>query len=238
MPGLPGLIATRGMYEVMTAGARYPWVALPVARWRGHGVPLSEDTDIVIEGFPRSGNTFAVAAFAVAQRGPVRIAHHVHAPGHVIEAVRQRLPVLVLIRRPEDAVREFVRIRPALTAAQAARGYVRFYRPLVPHRHRFVVGSFEEVTTDFGAVIRRINERFGSSFAEFEHTADNEAKVRQAADRHWQERTGPGLPRLGRASPIVDATEGDERTPRTRLGRPGARPRLGKAIGLYRLLAG
>jgi hypothetical protein len=227
MPGLPGLMARRGLYEVMTAGARYPWVALPVARWRGHGVPLSADTDIVIEGFPRSGNTFAVAAFAVAQPRPVRIAHHVHAPGHVIEAVRRGIPALVLIRRPEDVVREFVRIRPALTVAQAVRGYVRFYRPLVPHRDRFVVGSFDEVTGRFGSVIRRVNERFGSSFAEFEHTEDNLAKVQPAMDDYWRARTGPGLPLVGRTSAEGSVATADE----GRVSSP-------EASELYRLLAG
>jgi hypothetical protein len=227
MPGFPGLIARRGLYEVMTAGARYPWVALPVARWRGHGVPLSHDTDILIEGFPRSGNTFAVAAFVVAQPKPVRVAHHVHAPGHVIEAVRRGLPVLVLIRRPEDAVREFLGIRPTLTAAQALRGYVRFYRPLVPYRDRFVVGPFEEVTADFGSVIRRINERFGCSFAEFEHTADNATKVQGASEEFWRERTGPGLPLVGRASADGSVAGGNE----VRASSP-------EAADLYRLLTG
>ncbi|RMG27959.1 MAG: hypothetical protein D6732_19595, partial [Methanobacteriota archaeon] len=35
-------------------------------------------TEIVIEGYPRSANTFAVVAFRLAQNRPVKIAHHLH----------------------------------------------------------------------------------------------------------------------------------------------------------------
>src|SRR5207253_1895092 len=102
-----------------------------------------------------------VAAFRMAQPLAVRIAHHLHAPGHVIAGIRRRLPVLVLVREPEEAVLEYVIRRPSLTLSQAIRGYIRFYEPLLAHRDRFVTGTFEEVTTDLAAVIRRINRRFG-----------------------------------------------------------------------------
>src|SRR5207237_225251 len=74
------------------------------------------------------------------------------------------------IREPEDAVTEFARTKPALTVAQAARGYVRFYRPLLRYRDRFVVGAFDDVTTDLGSVVRRTPERFGTSVAWWEPT--------------------------------------------------------------------
>ena len=200
MPGVAGRVARRAAYEVMTTAAMYPWPSVPIARWMGHGVPISPRTDIVIEGFPCSANSFTVAAFATSQPGPIRVAHHLHAPGHVIAAVRRSVPALVLIRRPRDAVLEFVRTKPSLTVAQAARGYLRFYRPLLPFRDRFLVGTFDEVTTDLGSVVRRLNDRFGTSFAEFEPTDENVAKARAAGDRYWQSRAGPGLPLLGRGA--------------------------------------
>jgi hypothetical protein len=234
--GMPRRIATRGLYEAMTLTARFPWIALPVARWRGHGVPLSADTDIVIEGFPRSGNAFAVGAFAMAQDRAVRVAHHVHAPGHVIAAARRGVPCLILVREPDDAAVDVVRIKPALTPGQAVRGYVRFYRPLLPHRDRVVVATFEEATSDLGAVIRRINERFGTSFGEFEHTEENMAKVEAATETLWEDRTGPGLPLVGRGRPA--AAEVDEESVRARLREPQLQGLRRKAFSLYRRLAG
>jgi hypothetical protein len=172
----------QALYELKTIGARYPRLVVPAARWRGRGVPLDPDTDIVIEGFPRSANTFTVAAFSMSQSRPVRVAHHLHAPGHVIAAVRRGLPALVLVRHPEDAVLEYLIRRPRLGMRQAVRGYVRFYQPLLPYTNRFVVGSFERVTTDLGAVIRQVNRRFGTSFEEFDHSEDNVKRVFEAIE--------------------------------------------------------
>src|SRR5207237_2728107 len=124
-------------------------------------------------GYPRSANGFAVAAFCVAQRGPVHVAHHTHAPSQVIAAVRRELPVLVLARRPQEAVVEWVAVKPMLSVGQGLRAYIRFYEPLLPYRGRFVVGSFDRVNADFGSVIRSLNARFGTSFREFEHADDN-----------------------------------------------------------------
>src|SRR5919204_5168588 len=187
-PGRAGQVSTsvgrlqQALYQLKTIGALYPRLVVPAARLRGRGVPIGTDTDIVIEGFPRSANTFTVAAFTMSQRRPVRVAHHLHAPGHVIAAVRRGLPALVLVRQPEDAVLEYLIRRPQLTGAQAVRGYVRFYRPLVSHLDHFVVGSFEKVTTDLGAVIRRLNDRFGTDFVPFEHTDANVRRVFEAID--------------------------------------------------------
>ncbi len=184
-------------YEVKTLVAQHPVLALPVARRRGHGVLVNADTDILIEGYPRSANSFSVAAFELAQGRPVRIAHHVHAPAHVIAAARAGIPAIVLIRDPGDSVPEFVIAKPHVTIAQALRGYVRFYEPLMRHWDRFVVGRFQDVTTDFGAVIRRVNCRFGTDFREFQHTEENVRICFAAMERYWEGRIGRG-PQLER----------------------------------------
>lgn len=165
----------RVLYEAKSIVAMYPSIAVPLARRRGagHGRVFDRDTDVVIEGFPRSGNTFAIAAFRHAQDHEVRIANRVHAPGHVIAALDAHLPVLVLIREPEESVLGWVVYKGDISIGQALRAYRRFYAPLLPHRHRFVVASFDQVITDFGAVIRRVNGRFGTNFGEFEHTEEN-----------------------------------------------------------------
>ena len=180
------------VYELQTVVAQYSALALPLARLRGHGVPYGPGTEIVIEGFPRSANSFAVAAFARAQGRKPQIAHHVHAPAQIIAAARASVPAIVLIRDPEDAVLEYVIKKPAITIAQALRGYTRFYAPLMRHRSAFVTGVFDEVTSDFGNVIGRLNERFGTTFREFEHTDDNARATLNEIDQYWRGLLGPG----------------------------------------------
>jgi hypothetical protein len=162
------------------------WPAI-ARRFRTGEFP-TEATELCIEAFPRSGNTFTVLAFLQAQPRLVSVAHHVHAPGAVLAAVRLGSPTLVLLRPPEGSVLSYVTRWPELTLAHALRGYVRFYERLLPHRAGFVVARFEEVTRDPGMAIRRVNERFGTSFAVFEPTEANLRAVREEMDR-WDRNT-------------------------------------------------
>jgi hypothetical protein len=194
-------------WELRTLAGRYP--SLSRALIRQSGEFPTEETDIVIEGFPRTGNTFAVIAFEMAQPEQVSIAHHVHAPASVIHAVRESIPALVLIRAPGDTIPSFVLRYPHLTIGQALRSYVRFYEPLLPLRDRFVLGPFDEVISDFGAVIRRVNRVFGTEFAEFEHSEGNVHKVQEVVDE-WDRSTfdtGELLER-GRARPVEAGRDG------------------------------
>jgi hypothetical protein len=160
-------------YEIGSVVRKYPGPYLALARRRHIGEPVTDETKLVIEGFPRSGNTFAVAAFGFAQPASVRVARHEHAPAQVIEAARRGIPALVVIRDPEDAVLSFVIQHPHIPLRQALRAFVRFYEPLVPYRTSFVLATFEQVTTDYGDVMRRVNRRFGTDFGVFEHTEEN-----------------------------------------------------------------
>src|SRR5437773_4880663 len=110
--------AARMLYEAKTIVAAHRLFALPLARARGRNHPIGPDTEIVIEGFPRSATSFAVAAFQMAQDHTVDIAHHTHSPSQVIEAVRRGIPTLLLVREPEDAILSHVVRRPELTVAQ------------------------------------------------------------------------------------------------------------------------
>lgn len=138
---------------------------------------VGKQTDIVIEGFPRSANSFALAAFRLSRKEikkPVKVAHHLHAPAQIIMAARYGIPCVVLIRKPLDAVLSLMVYRPSLSAYRALRSYLYFYKKILPYREAFVVGSFEEITSDFNIVIERINRRFGTEYSQFEHSESNE----------------------------------------------------------------
>lgn len=172
----------------------HPALYLPFARRRYPGPSpnvIDGGTELVIDGYMRSANTFAVYAFQMAQRRPVRLAHHLHAPAQVIEAVRRRVPVLVVVREPEGAILSQVQWEPDVSLTAALRTYARFYRCLQPYAARVTVGEFDEVTNDFGAVIERLNARFGTSFDRFESTPENRQRCmdlmreRASADPEW-----------------------------------------------------
>jgi hypothetical protein len=175
----------------VAAIGRHPSVYLPFARRRyGRDLAFGPDTEIVIEGFPRSANSFAVNAFRLAQARPVRIALHLHAPAQVLAAGHDRVPAIVLVREPREAIVSYLLWQPGIGVRLATRSYLSFYRTLEPYESSFVVASFGQVTTAFGAVIRRVNHRFGTSFREFEHTDANVRTCFAEIERHSRERRG------------------------------------------------
>jgi hypothetical protein len=153
---------------------------------------LTEQTEIVIEGFPRSGNTFAVAAFRLAQCRPVKIAHHSHKIAQVTEAIKADIPTLVVIRHPSDAVVSLVIRYPFLTITQVLKNYIRYHRGIDPYRQHFVLSQFTNVINDFGVEIGRVNEKFGTEFSLFEHTEENVRESFRLIEKMHRESTGKG----------------------------------------------
>ncbi|WP_372368427.1 hypothetical protein [Candidatus Uabimicrobium sp. HlEnr_7] len=140
-------------------------------------------TEIVIDGYPRSANSFALAAFKSAQKKNYSIATHVHTSSQIVMACRYKVPTLVLIRKPSDAVVSHKSLSLEINDGDKSlrkiplslylKAYIQFYSLIYPYRDRFVLGKFEQVTTDFSSVIREINSRFSTSFTVFEHISDN-----------------------------------------------------------------
>jgi hypothetical protein len=90
-------------------------------------------------------------------------------------AARKGTPALLLLRQPRDAIlSEILYDNVALPDALVA--YSRFYTSLLPYADSLAVGEFAQVTGDFGAVIRQLNDRFDTSFGVFRHC---EATVRE-----------------------------------------------------------
>ena len=151
----------------------YPTLYLPLARWKNEHSVLEARTQLVVDGFTRSAGTFAAIAFQVAQNDHVRLAHHMHAAAPLVAAARRGVPTLITVRGPEPTILSALMREPDVTPGQWLKTYVAFYERILPFRSCFVIGTFEEVTSDFGAVTRRVNERFATRFREFDHTEEN-----------------------------------------------------------------
>jgi len=178
----------RARHRLRTHVTEHPALYLPIARAKRalrldvrdlQRQVINSRTELVIEGYTRCGTTFAVYALQLSQERPVWLAHHWHAPAQLIEAAHRKIPALLVIRRPEDAILSQLVREPNVTIHDALVAYSRFYECLLPYRHSFVVGEFEQVTHEFGPVIRKLNARFGTSFAEFVHT---DANVRECLE--------------------------------------------------------
>lgn len=190
-------------YDALRAGVRdilecHPDTYLAVQRWRHRGQPFSKNlvdagTDIVIDGFPRSANSFCSRAFLSAQTRPVRLGHHTHSHAQIIKAVQLKIPTVLLIRHPDDCIVSLDALRmqypraseqPEPQVRQHLKRYIRFHQSIMPCLESCVVARFEEVTRDFGSVIHRVNHKFGTRFGVFEHTPQGQTRIFGGRDSH------------------------------------------------------
>lgn len=167
-----------------------PWIFLPLCRFRPSlhrsedpACSVSRRTEIVIEGFPRSGNTFAVVAFRQAQRRKIEIAHHLHAAAQIKRAAKLKVPAIVLIREPSDAILSVVAKDQEVSVAWALRSYIRFYSAVLPYLEKAVVAPFPCVTSDLAGIIRHVNAEYGTTFNEFAPSQDKLHLVHQTVER-------------------------------------------------------
>jgi len=158
---------------------------------------IRQETELVIEGFPRSANSTTVYDFLNRQSRPVRVAHHKHHAAQLQRAVAWRVPAVVLIRRPSDAVLSLLALAEegrrrgdravrerALTFADAAFAWVAFYRAVLPQLDALVIAPFDQVTQDVAPTIGRINDRFATAF-------ETEPSAAKAPQLGWHARPNP-----------------------------------------------
>jgi hypothetical protein len=179
-------------YELLNVIGLFPIFYYPY-RWAKSGqrpAILKKQVEFVIEGYPRSGNTFAREAFGYAQKRSVIVASHSHSPAQVKFAVKKRLPLLILIRNPTDAVISTVIRNPDKSIKQSLRHYSNFYSTILPLRQSFLIGTFEELCSDFGALVERVNLRFQVEFQPFIHSQKNVANTFILMEKELQETTG------------------------------------------------
>jgi len=141
------------------------------------------ERDIVIAGYPASGNTFARVSMLRTNPG-IDVASHVHSWTQVALAVRLRLPVLVLLRAPVDAVSSMLARFPHHDARTELKSYARLYRRSLQYADNVVVADFEDVTKRFGDVVTRLNSRFGTSFVPLSDDPRTLSDVLDAVDEH------------------------------------------------------
>lgn len=124
---------------------------------------VTRQTEVAIEGYPRSGNSFATAMLRNCQDRNLSIASHLHVSAQLFRAKRLRKPLIMLIRHPLSAVSSFV-IRDSINPKLALKYYINFYRSAIRVIEYPVVVDFKELTEDFPIIIKNLNKRFSTEF--------------------------------------------------------------------------
>ncbi|ORE95896.1 hypothetical protein ATO13_03520 [Stappia sp. 22II-S9-Z10] len=116
------------------------------------------ETELLVEGYPRSSNTFTIDMLNVLSEGAGghrRTAHHTHMRDHVELGLALGVPTVILVRRPADAILSY-QIYSGRPVADCVAEYVAFYDGLAA-RDGYMVATFDEIVGDFNAFLTRLN---------------------------------------------------------------------------------
>jgi len=166
-------------YELANYISQYPNLYTVISKMlSGRDCYTTEKTDIVIDGFPRSANTYATYAFDVAQSKKIIIANHIHKKSQFLLAKKYGVPAILLIRKPLDCISSLLIRQPKYDPTTLFKSYYQFYDSL-KGMDSYVVGSFDDVLNHYDEVIKKVNQKFKKQFNLYYKTPENEEKVKQ-----------------------------------------------------------
>ncbi len=139
------------LYELLPFVKREPWLK------------VSPTDSICIEGFPRSANSFFVAAFCL-NNPAAKCAHHMHVPMQIVKAAEYGVPCIALIRNPVDAIASVLVVDRSLSMRLAVQSYINFYERIWPVRRAITIADFKQATQHPHKVVEAVNRRYGTSF--------------------------------------------------------------------------
>jgi hypothetical protein len=155
-------------------------ILLPLLLWltpQGRRKGITPSTNLVIEGFPRSGNTFAVRALEHVYGDRLRIASHAHHPSQIDQAITLGLPCVLVIRPPLDVLASYLIAGPHGLPKQVLREYVEYHSDVEAFAQNLLVVTFDDVTRHLPRVAARISARWGFDLEPFTLTAADRAAI-------------------------------------------------------------
>ena len=121
---------------------------------------LLELKKLIISAYPRTANTFFVVALEHIQKKPISIAHHLHVPALAIQGIKKKIPEIVLVRNPKQAISSLVIREKHISLKQAISAYIKFYEPLLNYKDNILTVDFHDIVNDFSSIICDINSKF------------------------------------------------------------------------------
>jgi hypothetical protein len=123
---------------------------------------VDRSTDLLVEGHPRSGNTFALAWISCAWPELV-VASHVHHPAHIARANKLRIPSLVIVRPPMETVLSMLIYSGSDDVLGGLQRWMDFYRSPCLQSELVHVEPFEQVRSSMPSVMERFSRTTGFS---------------------------------------------------------------------------
>ena len=115
------------------------------------------NTDLVIEGYPRSGNSYLFVA--IKKTNPeLKISSHTHSIANVKRAITYKKKVVILIRSPLEAVSSILIFHKNLSIALALKDYYVFYDFVLRNKNKFLIIDSNRMFKDKEYLVKKIKE--------------------------------------------------------------------------------
>ena len=162
------------------------WPTIQSLRGKTSGTFCSPETDLCVEGFESSANTYTFVVIR-SLRPDLNIAHHTHSAAGVKLAIRYSIPILILFRDPHEAIPSVVtRFRPSVY--ESILNYINFYECVMKNADNVILSRFDEVIEDIGDTIGKIERQTAIEFG-----ARNLKDIEEEAQAHihnWTRQNG------------------------------------------------
>ena len=125
---------------------------------------VSRSTRVCIDGFPRSGNSFAVMSVAwhLELLGK-HVAHHTHSIVNLDRAIAHRVPVFVPVREPIGCCLSLTVLGATTGIDDALRAYLKFHEACQRRLGRVTVVRFDDLITSARPLVHRVAHAIGTT---------------------------------------------------------------------------
>lgn len=125
---------------------------------------INKNTNITIDGFERSANTYSFYYFKELNKD-TKIAHHSHSYQQMIHSLEKKIPTILLIRKPYDAIiSSYIYHFQKVPVQLLADTWINFYKPLIPFKDNLIVSDFNTTISNFSKIISLANDKYDTNF--------------------------------------------------------------------------
>lgn len=115
----------------------------------------NENTDIILEGYPRSGNSYLY--LLIKQLNPnIKISSHTHMIVHIKHGISLNKKIIVLIRSPLAACSSRLVFQKNLTPALALKDYIKFYSYIRKNQDEVLIINSDKMFSDNLYIIHKL----------------------------------------------------------------------------------
>ena len=163
LSGVPSWFARTDLYvglrRVLSATPKRFQRPGPLAEWkRGkdwrHRKIAFPETELVIDGFPGSGNSFLASSLRDVLSDTIEVVSHFHHTVQLKRAIALGVPAVVVVSEPLAAASSLKSKQPDLWDAVILLRWIVYHRYVARHRDRLDVFLFDEIVDDVDFVRR------------------------------------------------------------------------------------